>query len=182
MPGCCSLRGDGRLAEEPPPRRLVQLVGADPLERHRAVQLLLMGGEHFPQAALRVVPLAAGRPPRRAGHRAAGDRTPGRQDRRPPASRRTESARHRGPDPGPGRLRSDAAARPTSSGQSAHNSPADRSRPCRRSSSQRSSNSPSRSSVGTLDIGVRLLDLAIRWGVGRRGSRPAGPAPPASGC
>ena len=27
--------GDGRLAEEPPPRRVVELVGPDPLERHR---------------------------------------------------------------------------------------------------------------------------------------------------
>ena len=49
--------GDGGLAEEPPPRRVVELVGPDPLQGHRAVQLLLVGGEHFPQAATGVVPL-----------------------------------------------------------------------------------------------------------------------------
>jgi hypothetical protein len=49
--------GDDGLAEEPPPRRLVELVGTDLLERHPPIELFLMGGEDFSQTTVSMVAL-----------------------------------------------------------------------------------------------------------------------------
>ena len=48
---------DGCFAYETPPRFLVQLFGTNPFQRHGAIKLFLVGGDHFSQAAAGVMVL-----------------------------------------------------------------------------------------------------------------------------